>query len=104
MIYVVEPKCKGWEHEKVNSGFLKQLNEALPYKRIHFFADSSHVECVNKIFDLAHLISTNFCQFIARLKSARGIKNAPKPNNPQNTFLMKTPHQSHDYRSEIIIN
>lgn len=52
MIYVVEIRSVGWEHEHVNSGFLRQLRKARPNDDIVFFSAIEHIECVRNLVDV----------------------------------------------------
>lgn len=52
MLYLIEARCMGWEHEQVNAGFVAQLRQARPDDPICFFADAGHLRCVNGIYDL----------------------------------------------------
>lgn len=52
MLYLIEARCMGWEHEQVNAGFVAQLRQACPDEPICFFADAGHLHCVNGIYDL----------------------------------------------------
>ncbi len=49
MIIVCEPQCKGFSHEKVNSGFLYGLRLAFPEEKILVYADPSHILALNAI-------------------------------------------------------
>jgi hypothetical protein len=44
MILVIEPNCREFSHEKVNSGFLYGLRLAFPNDKIRFYADSTHID------------------------------------------------------------
>lgn len=52
MLYLIEARCMGWEHEQVNAGFVAQLRQACPDESICFFADAGHLRCVNSIYGL----------------------------------------------------
>jgi hypothetical protein len=52
MIIVVEPICKLFSHEKVNSGFLYGLRLAFPDESIRVYADKTHIAALKEI--LAH--------------------------------------------------
>jgi hypothetical protein len=52
MIAVIEPICKSFSHEKINSGFLTAIRYTYPNDAILVYAHRSHIEALNKI--LAH--------------------------------------------------
>lgn len=52
MLYLIEARCKGWEHEQVNAGFARQLRLARPDEPIRFYADAEHLRCVNAVLSL----------------------------------------------------
>jgi hypothetical protein len=49
MIIICEPQCKGFSHEKINSGFIFALRLAFPDEKIVLFAHSSHINCLMSI-------------------------------------------------------
>jgi len=49
MIVVIEPICREFSHEKVNSGFLYGLRLAFPQDKIRLYADSTHIDALKYI-------------------------------------------------------
>jgi len=49
MIVVCEPQCKGFSHEKVNSGFLYGLRLAFPKETLRFYAEQTHINAIKEI-------------------------------------------------------
>lgn len=44
MILLVEIQCKGWEHNRVNSGLIKQIITTFPQDQIKLYADFEHIK------------------------------------------------------------
>ena len=49
MIIICEPQCKGFSHEKVNSGFIYAFRLAYPDEKLVFYAHSSHINAIRNI-------------------------------------------------------
>ena len=49
MIIICEPQCKGFSHEKFNSGFIYGLRLAFPEEKIIFFSHLSHIKAIQNI-------------------------------------------------------
>jgi hypothetical protein len=49
MIIICEPQCKGFSHEKFNSGFIYGLRLAFPNEKIVFFTHRSHIRAIRNI-------------------------------------------------------
>ena len=58
-ILVIEPQCRGWEHEQVNAAFLSIVAEHESDKEIIFCAEQSHIDCIDKLFVLREKITTH---------------------------------------------
>ena len=59
MILIVEPICKDFSHEKVNSGFIYGLRLAFPQDMIRVYADKTHIEALHTILALDGVIINN---------------------------------------------
>ncbi len=42
MIILIEPQCKDWEHNRVNSELIRQFKSAFPNEELRLFADEKH--------------------------------------------------------------
>lgn len=49
MIFVCEPLCKKFSHEKVNSGFLTTIAKAYPEEEVLLFADKTHSDNLREV-------------------------------------------------------
>ena len=59
MIIICEPQCKGFSHEKINSGFIYALRLAFPSKKIVLFAHSTHIYALKSIIKHDNLTLEN---------------------------------------------
>ena len=55
MIILIEPQCRGFQHEKCNAGAVALYLNAFPDDDIHFFAEKSHLSSVIEILDLGKI-------------------------------------------------
>ena len=52
MITVIEPVCKKWEHEEVNAGLLRLVDQCLPSgEKIIYHGENSHVKAVSSLYN-----------------------------------------------------
>ena len=51
MIAIIEPICRNFSHEKINSGFLTALSLSYPDEWIQLYAHKSHIEALIKILE-----------------------------------------------------
>jgi hypothetical protein len=59
MIIICEPQCKGFSHEKVNSGFIYALRLAFPEEKLVFYADGTHIDSIQNILSNDKIIISN---------------------------------------------
>jgi hypothetical protein len=64
MIVVCEPQCKGFSHEKVNSGLLYSLRLTYPEDKLLFFAHSTHIDSIKEILRNDKVVIDNI-QYVA---------------------------------------
>lgn len=55
MIVLIEPQCRGFQHEKCNAGAVALYLNAFPNDEIHFFAEKSHLSSVIEILDIGKI-------------------------------------------------
>lgn len=48
MIALIEAQCQGWEHEQVNSSFIKMLEEVFEDEKFVVYAEEEHLQCIMK--------------------------------------------------------
>lgn len=51
MILLAELQCKDWEHNRVNSGIIKQIRKAFPNEHIKLYAEARHINNLRNILD-----------------------------------------------------
>lgn len=51
MILLIEIQCKGWEHNRVNAGFIRQIMMAFPQEQIKLYADSEHIKGIENFLE-----------------------------------------------------
>ncbi len=56
MIVIIEPQCRGFEHEQFNAAFLYGYSLAYPNEKILFFAEKEHVKCVDDTLLSANIL------------------------------------------------
>ncbi|WP_395783320.1 hypothetical protein [Aquirufa sp.] len=59
MIVLIEPQCRGFEHEQFNAALLFGYSLAYPQSEIIFFAERGHIDCVKAISHSSQLSITN---------------------------------------------
>lgn len=47
-IIIIEPECKGWNHEQVNIAWIKMIKKIFPEEKITFWAEENHLRAVKK--------------------------------------------------------
>jgi glycerophosphoryl diester phosphodiesterase len=72
LIFVCEPQCKAFSHEKFNSGFLHGLRLAFPDEQIRFFGDASHIDCLQKILARDKIAVGNIAYLPIRFRTDPG--------------------------------
>jgi hypothetical protein len=55
MIFIIEPQCRGFQHEKCNSGAIALYLRAFPNEEVHFFAEKTHLENVCDILVIGNI-------------------------------------------------
>ena len=55
MIIIIEPQCRGYQHEKCNSGAIALYLRAFPNDEVHFFAEKGHLQNVLSILELGDI-------------------------------------------------
>ena len=76
MIVVIEPICRGFSHEKVNSGFLYGLRLAFPNDKIRFYADSSHIDALKYILKYDNIEIDNIEYVSIKLLDSSTLRGA----------------------------
>lgn len=54
-ILVIEPECKGWNHEQVNSEFLNMISQYYPDDAICFCAEKEHLDNIRRCKELLNV-------------------------------------------------
>ena len=49
MILLIENQCKGWIHNRVNTGLIKAVRTACPQKTIKLCAEAGHIQGVKEL-------------------------------------------------------
>lgn len=63
MICVLELICKSVSHEKVNSGFLKEIRLSFPNEEINFFGEKNHINALKKMLVIENVHIENIKYF-----------------------------------------
>ena len=59
-IIVIEPECKGWNHEQVNIAWIRMIVQAFPEEKIVFWAEEGHLQAVRKKTDDLAIVFRTF--------------------------------------------
>jgi hypothetical protein len=76
MIVVIEPICREFSHEKVNSGFLYGLRLAFPYDKIRIYADSTHIDALKYILSYDNIKIDNIEYISITLSDSTTLRGA----------------------------
>jgi len=100
MLVIYEPLCKGFSHEKINSGFIYSFSKAFPIEKIYFYAHKTHIEALKNILNNDNLsidnliykqlpISRNFTllSFLINIYNLLKLRSKLKFNKDKKLFL-----------------
>lgn len=76
MIVVIEPICREFSHEKVNSGFLYGLRLAFPQDKIRLYADSTHIDALKYILSYDNIQIDNIEYISITLSDSTTLRGA----------------------------
>ena len=76
MIVVIEPICREFSHEKVNSGYLYGLRLAFPHDKIRFYADSTHIDALKYILSYDNIQIDNIEYISITLSDSTTLRGA----------------------------
>ena len=93
MVIIYEPLCKGFSHEKINSGFIYSFSKAFPGEVIYFYAHKSHIKAIKSIIINDDLLIDNL--FYKDLFVFRNITFLSYVINVYNLFRIRKKLKNH---------